>query len=79
MTRRPFPPDALHHLITTTGRDITARRHTHGPRRHRSYPRVVKRMRHNSYRVKQPHDHGTRHTGPPTINPALHHHKINLR
>jgi hypothetical protein len=23
-------------------------------------------MRHNSYRIKQPHDTGTRHTGPPT-------------
>jgi hypothetical protein len=28
--------------------------------------------------IKQPHDHGTRHTGPPTINLALHHHKINF-
>jgi hypothetical protein len=30
-------------------------------------PRVVKRARHNSYRVKKPADHGTRHTGPATI------------
>jgi hypothetical protein len=36
-------------------------------RRHRTYPRVVKRARHNSYRVKKPGDHGTRHDGPPTI------------
>lgn len=33
----------------------------------RSYPRVIKRGRHNSYRVKKPGDHGTRHHGPPTI------------
>ena len=36
-------------------------------RRERSYPRVVKRARHNSYRVKKPGDHGQRHTAPPTI------------
>jgi hypothetical protein len=28
---------------------------------------VVKRARHNSYRVKQHTDTGTRYTGPPTI------------
>ena len=48
-------------------RDITHRRHLNRTRRHRSYPRVVKRARHNSYRVKQPTDTGTRYTGPPTI------------
>ena len=37
------------------------------PRRDRTYPRVVKRARHNSYRVKRPGDHGTRHDGPATI------------
>ena len=37
------------------------------PRRDRTYPRVVKRARHNSYRVKRPDDHGTRHDGPATI------------
>jgi hypothetical protein len=31
------------------------------------YPRVIKRARHNSYRVKRPGDHGTRHSGPATI------------
>jgi hypothetical protein len=36
-------------------------------RRERSYPRVIKRGRHNSYRVKKPGDHGTRHNAPPTI------------
>ena len=39
-------------------------------RRHRTYPRVVKRGRHNSYRVKKPGDTGTRHDGPATINLA---------
>jgi hypothetical protein len=29
---------------------------------------VVKRARHNSYRVKKPGDIGTRHDGPATIN-----------
>ena len=36
-------------------------------RRERTYPRVVKRGRHNSYRIKKPTDHGTRHHAPPTI------------
>jgi hypothetical protein len=27
----------------------------------------VKRGRHNSYRIKKPADHGTRHDSPPTI------------
>ena len=30
-------------------------------------PRMVKRARRNSYRVKRLSDHGTRHTGPVTI------------
>ena len=45
---------------------ITGSRHLN-KRRDRSYPRVVKRARHNSYRVKKPGDHGTRHHAPPTI------------
>ncbi len=36
-------------------------------RRHRTYPRVIKRARHNSYRVKRTSDQGTRHSQPPTI------------
>jgi hypothetical protein len=46
--------------------DITDPR-SQNQRRERSYPRVVKRMRHNSYRVKKPGDRGTRHDSPPTI------------
>ena len=30
-------------------------------------PRVIKRARRNSYRVRRPGDHGTRHGGPATI------------
>ena len=47
--------------------DITRPRHLNPRRRHRSYPRVVKRARRNAYRVKKPGDHGTRHDSPPTI------------
>ncbi len=53
--------------------DITGSRHLN-KRRDRRYPRVIKRARHNSYRVKKPGDQGTRHAGPPTIklaNPIL--------
>ncbi len=46
---------------------LTGGKHLNPKRRHRSYPRVVKRARHNSYRVKRPGDHGTRHSGPATI------------
>ena len=52
---------------------ITSPKHLN-KRRERSYPRVVRRARHNSYRVKKPSDHGIRHDGPPTIqlaNPVL--------
>jgi hypothetical protein len=47
--------------------DITRPRNLNPERRHRSYPRVVKRGRHNSYRVKRSTDTGIRHDRPPTI------------
>ena len=53
--------------------DITRNTNLNPRRRHRTYPRVIKRARHNAYRVKKPGDHGTRHDGPATIrlaNPA---------
>jgi hypothetical protein len=53
---------------------ITRPRSLNPPRRHRTYPRAVKRGRHNFYRIKKPGDTGTRHDGPPTIQlarPAL--------
>jgi len=46
--------------------DITGRANLN-KRRERTYPRVIKRGRHNSYRIKKPGDHGTRHHAPPTI------------
>jgi hypothetical protein len=46
---------------------ITSKKNLNPRRRNRTYPRVIKRARHNSYRVKRPGDHGIRHTGPPTI------------
>jgi hypothetical protein len=50
--------------------DITSPRNLNPARRHRSYPRVVKRARHNSYRVKRPGDTGTRYDGPATVSLA---------
>jgi len=47
--------------------DITREKNLNPPRRNGSYPRVVKRARHNSYRVKKPGDHGIRHDGPAAI------------
>jgi len=47
--------------------DITREASLNPPRRERTYPRVVKRARHNSYPVKKPGDKGTRHAGPPAI------------
>jgi hypothetical protein len=46
---------------------MTRNKHLNPRRRHRTYPRVVKRARHNSYRVKRLGDRGTRHPGPATI------------
>jgi hypothetical protein len=47
--------------------DITTHRNLNPQRRHRTYPRVVKRIRHNQYRTKRAHDTGIRHTGPAMI------------
>jgi hypothetical protein len=47
--------------------DITDPRHLNPPRRSRSYPHMVKRARHNSYRVKGPGDVGIHHAKPPTV------------
>jgi hypothetical protein len=64
---RPFPPEHAQRLLAAVLADITRPRHLNPPRRHRTYPRVVKRNAHNAYRVKKPGDHGTCHHGPPTI------------
>jgi hypothetical protein len=47
--------------------DITRRQNLNPQRRNRTYPRVVKRARHNSYRVKRARDQGIRHAEPPAI------------
>jgi hypothetical protein len=47
--------------------DITCKKHLNPERRDRTCPRVVKRARHNSYRVKKPGDTSSRHDGPATI------------
>jgi len=63
---------------------LTSKRNLNPRRRHRTYPRVVKRARHNSYRVKTAADMGVRHDAPATIRlanlpPAANHSMINLR
>jgi len=62
-----FPPDQARRSLAAVMADITSPRNLNPARRHRSYPRVVRRARHNSYRVKRPGDTGTRYHGPPTI------------
>ena len=52
--------------------DITRKKLLNPRRRHRTYPRVIKRARHNSYRVKRPADHGIRHNRPATISLVNH-------
>jgi hypothetical protein len=62
-----FPPEHHERILATVMAGITRTKHLNPQRRHRPYPRVIKRARHNSYRVKRPGDHGTRHSGPATI------------
>jgi hypothetical protein len=59
-----FSPQHQQRTLTALIADITAKRNLNP---HRTYPRVIKRGRHNSYRIKKPGDTGTRHNGPPTI------------
>jgi hypothetical protein len=46
---------------------IIAKRHLNPVRNDRTYPRVVKRARHNSYRVKRRTDRGIRRDRPATV------------
>jgi hypothetical protein len=62
-----FPPDQQERLLVAVMTDITSPRNLNPARRHRSYPRVIRRARHNSCRVKRPEDTGIRYHGPPTI------------
>jgi hypothetical protein len=65
-----FPPERQAAILATIMTGITAKRNLNPARRDRTYPRVVKRNRHNSYRIKRRTDHGTRHHGPATIHLA---------
>lgn len=65
MSRRPFPPDRLSAATAAVFAEMLER--LNPKRRMRTCPRVIKRARHNAYRVKKPGDHGTRHHGPPAI------------
>lgn len=48
-------------------KQLTAPSALNPPRRERTYPRAVKRIRHNPHRVKKATDIGIRHANPPTI------------
>ena len=63
--RRLFPPQDWDHALPHVIAEITCK--INPERRDRSYPRVVKRARHNNDRVKKPGETGTRHPGPATI------------
>ena len=54
--RRPggLPPDQRERILETVMAGITRNKHLNPERRHRTYPRVIKRARNNSYRVKRP-------------------------
>ena len=62
-----FPPDHAVAILTQVRADITRHKHLNPRRRHRTCPRVIKRGRHNAYRIKKPGDKNIRHDGPATI------------
>jgi hypothetical protein len=65
--RAAFPP-APHDTLWTRTVHQVGRPHNRNPsRRHRSYPRAVKRTRRSSYRERRPSDKSIRHAGPPTV------------
>ena len=64
--RRTFPPQDWDQAIPNVLAEISRR--TIPKRRHRTSPRALKRIRHNSYRVKKRGEtSSTRHPGPATI------------
>jgi hypothetical protein len=65
MSRRPSPPDRLPAITAAALTEILDR--LNPKRRMRTCPRVIKRARHNTYRVKRPGDVGVTYTSPPTI------------
>src|SRR5512138_3129946 len=64
-TRRAFPPERLADALAETIDEITEKRL--GPRRNRTCPRVIKRYRAHSHRIKRTTDKIQVHTDPPKI------------
>lgn len=62
-----FPLDQHDSLRAPIMAGIAAMGNLNPPRRYRTYPRVIKRARHNSYRVKRAGDRGTTTPGAPII------------
>ncbi|WP_326750793.1 hypothetical protein OIE73_00885 [Streptomyces hirsutus] len=60
-----FPPERWDAVTAEILAMLAAHRNCNPEWSQRSYPRVVKRARHNSYRVKRATDAGIRHAGPP--------------
>ncbi|AEH11386.1 hypothetical protein FsymDg_4115 [Candidatus Protofrankia datiscae] len=60
-----FPPEDHTHALRETFTEITER--LNPVRLHRTYPRTIRRGRHNAYRVKSPTDTGTKHDQSPKI------------
>ncbi len=65
MIRRPFPPEHLYVIFVRVFTEMLDRLNPEP--RMRTCPRVVKRARHNSYRVKRRTDVSVTHASPPTI------------
>jgi hypothetical protein len=65
--RAAFPPEPPHDLWARTIHQVGRPRNRHPERRHRTYPRSVKRTRRSSYRERRPSDKAIRHAGPPTV------------
>ena len=61
-TRRVFPPKRLATALKETTDEIIER--PNPPRRDRTYPRVIKRYRAHSHRIKRSTDHGQRYNSP---------------
>ncbi len=66
VTDPAFPPDQRRRTLDLIAADIT-RPTRLNTRRERTYPRAVRRARHNQYPVKKPGQHGVRHNTPATI------------
>jgi hypothetical protein len=58
------PPEHSQHLLAQVKADITSPRHLNPARRHRTWPRAIKRGRHNAYRVRKPGDKTSATTAP---------------